>query len=136
MFHERLVLLSKLIIAQSHHTSNKIDFTTLGENYSTTEKDTGFTWVDGKHIYKKTISRTTGSDSGVYFNDALTSDAFIIRGEGVIHNNGYQIGFPFYSSGNDYCRFYVHNKELAILYGDIYKNTATFDITLYYTKTS
>lgn len=29
MFHERLVLLSKLIIAQSRYTSNKIDFTTF-----------------------------------------------------------------------------------------------------------
>ena len=33
MFHERLVLLSKLIIAQSRYTSNKIDFTTLSGKY-------------------------------------------------------------------------------------------------------
>ena len=25
-------------------------------DYSTSEVDTGFTWVDGKHIYKKTIN--------------------------------------------------------------------------------
>lgn len=35
--------------------SHNIDYTTLGGNYSTTEVDTGFTWVDGKHIYKKTV---------------------------------------------------------------------------------
>lgn len=36
-------------------SSQNIDYTTLGGNYSTTEVDTGFTWVDGKHIYKKTV---------------------------------------------------------------------------------
>jgi len=36
-------------------TADKIDFTTLGGNYSTTEQDTGFTWINGEHIYKKTI---------------------------------------------------------------------------------
>lgn len=36
--------------------SSKIDFTTLSGNYSTTEVDTGFTWVDGSKIYKKTIN--------------------------------------------------------------------------------
>lgn len=30
--------------------------TAFGGNYSTTEVDTGFTWIDGKPIYKKTIN--------------------------------------------------------------------------------
>lgn len=38
-------------------SSQNIDFTTLNfGNYSTSEQDTGFTWIDGKTIYKKTIS--------------------------------------------------------------------------------
>lgn len=38
-------------------TSSKIDFTTLGfGNYSLSEVDTGFTWIDGKKIYKKTVN--------------------------------------------------------------------------------
>lgn len=38
-------------------TADKIDFTTLAfGNYSTSEVDTGFKWVNGKTIYKKTIS--------------------------------------------------------------------------------
>ena len=36
--------------------SQNIDFTTLSGNYSTTEKDTGYTWIDGSKIYKKTIN--------------------------------------------------------------------------------
>lgn len=36
--------------------SNKIDFTTFGfGNYSLNEQDTGFTWLNGEHIYSKTV---------------------------------------------------------------------------------
>ena len=36
--------------------SHKIDFTTLAfGNYSTSEVDTGFTYIDGKPIFKKTV---------------------------------------------------------------------------------
>ena len=34
--------------------SQKIDFTTLSGNFSTSEVDTGFTWITGDKIYKKT----------------------------------------------------------------------------------
>ena len=36
--------------------SHKIDFTTFGDNYSLEEHSTGYTWIDGKTIYKKTVS--------------------------------------------------------------------------------
>ena len=36
-------------------TAAKIDFSTLSGNYSTTEQNTGYTWVDGSTIYKKTV---------------------------------------------------------------------------------
>ena len=38
-------------------TANKIDFTTFPfGNCSTSEVNTGFTWVDGSPIYKKTVN--------------------------------------------------------------------------------
>lgn len=40
-------------IADATITAGK---TAFGGNYSTSEVDTGFTWVDGKHVYKKTVS--------------------------------------------------------------------------------
>ena len=43
-------------IADEAVTKTKIDLSTLDGNYSTTEFDTGYTWVDGKTIYKKTIN--------------------------------------------------------------------------------
>lgn len=35
--------------------ARNIDFTTLGGNYSTSEIDTGYTWLNGEPIYKKTL---------------------------------------------------------------------------------
>ena len=44
-------------IANNAVTAGKLDFTTLAfGNYSTSEVDTGFRWIDGKTIYKKTIN--------------------------------------------------------------------------------
>lgn len=43
-------------IANSAVTSAKIDWSGTPLSYSTTEKNTGATWIDGKTIYKKTIN--------------------------------------------------------------------------------
>lgn len=37
-------------------TSKNIDFTTFPGNYTATEQDTGYTWIDGKKIYKRTVN--------------------------------------------------------------------------------
>lgn len=37
-------------------TADKIDFSTMPGNYSLTEVNTGYAWIDGSPIYKKTIS--------------------------------------------------------------------------------
>ena len=37
-------------------TASKINLSTLGGNYSTSEVDTGYTWINGDHVYKKTYS--------------------------------------------------------------------------------
>lgn len=36
--------------------SSNIDFSTLPGNYSELEINTGYTWIDGKYIYKKTVN--------------------------------------------------------------------------------
>ena len=44
-------------IANASITESKLNLTTLGfGNYSTTEVNTGFTWVDGSPIYKKSVA--------------------------------------------------------------------------------
>ena len=124
------------ILPDNSVTANKIDFTTLPGNYSTTEQNTGYTWIDGKPIYKKTVAGRTAGSNAVTFPGLLPSDATLVKGEGVIRNNNFQIALPFFSGNTDYCRFYVVNGEFAVLFGDIYKNGATFDVTLYYVKSS
>lgn len=48
------IVTSKL--ANNAITASKLDYTTLAfGNYSTSEVDTGFKWIDGKTIYKKTV---------------------------------------------------------------------------------
>lgn len=42
-------------IADGAITSAKIDWSTTPQSYSTSEVNTGATWIDGKPIYKKTI---------------------------------------------------------------------------------
>lgn len=53
-------------------------------DYSTSEADTGFKWIDGKAIYKKTVSLSVSASSGEQiFTDPIPSVATqIIRVEG------------------------------------------------------
>ena len=69
MFHERLVLLSELIIAQSHHTSNKIDFATLSQTF-VANRETSFpnnieTEICRFTIAQKGTYRITGVIGGI-----------------------------------------------------------------------
>lgn len=71
-------------------SSDNIDYATLGSNYSTTELNTGYTWVDGRIIYKKTILWGAGPNTGrvdregLYPNNAtiLKIEAFVTQQQG------------------------------------------------------
>lgn len=121
-------------------TADKIDFTTLSGNYSTTEVDTGFTWVDGKHIYKKTYTGTLGSRD---FNVALGfTPKQVIKVEGGITTPDY--GFqPFQralkssSEQTSYC-VQVGDIKTACHFqiGDSVSTSSTYILTIWYTKNS
>lgn len=49
--------------------ADNIDFATLSGNYSTTEVDTGYTWIGGEKIYKKTIETEAFTGTGVLEKD-------------------------------------------------------------------
>ena len=68
--------------------SNNIDLTTLKfGNYSTSEVDTGFTWVDGKHIYKKTINcGTLPNNTAKTVNHGITNLGYFIDAYGIAYN--------------------------------------------------
>lgn len=69
--------------------------TAFGGNYSTSEVDTGFTWVDGKPIYKKTINfGALPNTGGKNFAHGISGLSMVIRHETVTHTADSQDFFP------------------------------------------
>lgn len=127
-------------------TADKIDFTTLSGNYSTTEKDTGFTWIDGKNIYKKTFSfGTLPNTNSKYLNVSIPDLNQIVKME-VLENSinnktSHMIDGCYGSSTNNklFENFFFQEVDgvyrLACSTGNDRSEFEVF-ITLYYTKTS
>lgn len=122
--------------------SQNIDFATLGGNYSTTEQSTGYTWIDGKTIYKKTFSFTTNPTSvATTITHNITNLGTIIKYDGSVQGQEvygqqpiprvvpndvtYGIGIGDITS--------VH--FVLIIGSSLIKGTQAY-VTLYYTKTS
>lgn len=59
--------------------SQKVDFATFGGDYSTSERVTPFTWIDGKPVYKKTIyiSSLPNATTGRYAHGISDMDTVI-----------------------------------------------------------
>lgn len=57
--------------------------TAFGGNYSTTEVNTGFTWIDGKTIYKKTFSFTLANAESTTVNHGISNFGLLIKFEGA-----------------------------------------------------
>lgn len=100
--------------------------------YSTDEVDTGFTWIDGKEIYRKVISY--GSLSA---NQEVSIDISNIDFDTIVYVNGFQKGSAnfnhipilFYNSNWSYA--YVERKKLVFKTGWTATNVY---IILEYTK--
>lgn len=124
-------------------SSSNIDFTTLSGNYSTTEIDTGYTWVDGGHIYKKTIVLSGGtSDTQNHTNHGISNFGELVKAEGVMKpSSGSWIGSSFpqqYSSlmwSDAHTCFRVDSTKVEWFYSSGV-SVGTIYLTLYYTKTS
>ena len=64
-------------------TNTNIDWTTTAQSYSTAEMDTGATWIDGKHIYKKTFSFTLANAESTTINHGISNFGILIKYEGA-----------------------------------------------------
>lgn len=64
-------------------TSAKIDWTTTAQSYSTSEVNTGATWIDGKPIYKKTFSFTLANAESTTVNHGISNFGLLIKFEGA-----------------------------------------------------
>lgn len=122
--------------------STALDYSTLNfGNYSYNEVDTGFTWVDGKHIFKKTIYRqATGAISSITMNTNISNGDKLVNIEVVGHASGGQYVLPIIEPGSwsTVIRSVSSNLSQINIKTDLDSTLATTDLyaTIYYTKTS
>ena len=119
--------------------SYKIDFTTLSGNYSTSETDTGFTWIDGKTIYKKTVGplnfpTSSGTNASTAHN--ITGIKEILKIDGIAKNtSGAFLPLSYGDGSNNDMVTYASSNHVTI-YSVSNKSGWTGYATLYYTKSS
>ena len=119
---------------QGRILNNKIS----GLSFSTSELDTGATWIDGSTIYKKTFAfsnLTAGGDHAVPHN--ISNLGVVIKMEGTLYIGGAYWDLPRVTSTsiNQTASANVNSTNVTISTG----NDAAFDsayVTLYYTKSS
>lgn len=116
-----------------------IDFTTLAfGNYSTTEVDTGFKWIDGKTIYKKTVtcSSVTGAGHYLTFNHSISSLDKVVKVESIaMRTDTVQYAQVDGDGFNSTLRVQVTATQVGI---NSAVGAANYNIyaTIYYTKTT
>ena len=125
-------------LANGAVTSGKVDWTTFDiVNYSTSEIDTGATWIDGKHIYKKTVDLGKLPNAGAKTVNHGVSFARVIRMEAfALDNNGIATSLPFPgSTGNPAGFIQIALTATAFSIADgIDRSNNTAYATIWYTK--
>lgn len=125
-------------------TGAKLDYSTLGfGNYSLNEQDTGFTWINGAKIYKKTINFGNLPNNGwKAVNHNITGLAQVVKIEGAVHNTDsadneyYPLPLMFRGLDSSY------NTQTTVTNTDVAMSTTmdrsmfTAYVTIYYTKSS
>jgi hypothetical protein len=124
-------------------TAAKLDASAFPtDNYSTTEVATGYTWIDGNAIYKKTINfgNLPNASAKTIAHDISGID-FIVKIEGIAYRAGdtsyFQLGnVPNPSvSLNTAINVIANATSVVITSGTDRSDTVAY-VTLYYTKTS
>lgn len=109
-------------------TAAKIDFSSLPGNYSTTETATGYTWIDGKPIYRKCYTGDITITANTRVNVTLEESSSI---ENLINVGGYM----GYYSGDPKGRNSIPSSEcntsgVMTNYIVVYLQAETNDLTL------
>ena len=115
--------------------------TNFGGDYSTSEVNTGFKWVDGRDIYKKTISfGALPNNTTKNVAHGITNLDLIISYDGMakVTSSGNQIPLPFVNNVLSTMPNYVYLgftlTDITITTG-IDRTGLTAYLTLYYIKT-
>lgn len=116
--------------------SQKVDFATL--SYSTSEQDTGLTWIDGKEIYSKTVSLGNLPNAAQKtVAHGITNIATFVKVEGIAisdSGSGFPLGMVRPDAANLGIGMYASDTNIVIITGTD-RRTWTGFATLYYTKT-
>ena len=114
-------------------------------SYSTTEQNTGLTWIDGKPLYQRTFygDLTLGSITEVADLSSLNYEHVSFYDVSFTKTNSAsgsgKFWFPvFYDSSTDYARVYLRDRDkklLGLVRGDAVSELKVY-ITLRYTKTT
>ena len=107
-------------------------------DYSTSEQDTGFTWIDGKHIYKKTVNfGALPNATAKAVNTNISNMDYLISFEAVATNGVTLFIIPSLRPLNASLEIgiWFSKTQVTIETGN---NRSDFNayITLYYTKAS
>lgn len=132
-------------IGENEVKSHNIDFTTLSGNYSAQEVNTGYKWVNGKSIYKKTVnfgSLPNADLKRVSHGIPVSTIERFIRIEAVasyLGNSGTQgISLPLPFIGNPITTNFVtintENDGNIAIRASTDRSNATAFVTLFYTK--
>lgn len=116
-------------------TAPKIDFATLTfGNFSTSEVDTGFTWIDGKKIYKKTIScgAMPGTATTYSVNHLITGLTSVIEYRGIGMNTS---GLQFIDfQGGNLVNVYIDATKINLTTTSTRSAFTLSYVTIWYTK--
>lgn len=110
-------------------------------DYSTSEQDTGFTWIDGKHIYKKTIyigSLLNNGTKTVAHGISNLSRVIKIEGYSYRSSDHYMFPLPLVYASEIKAQICVlaSDTNVFVITGNDRTNCSDTHITLYYIKTS
>lgn len=129
---------SMITIKRAQIGSQNIDFATLSGNYSTTEIDTGYVWIDGRHIYKKTIpvsstQITSSSDNDLPHGISNFDRAIAVTGHLFLDNGVTRIA----TGGSKDHRYFIGNIDSTkFTYFSTLATTGTYYFTFWYIKSS
>lgn len=115
--------------------SSKIDFSTLAfGNYSTSEVATGFTWIDGSPIYKKSIYVSSlGNNTAISTPHNISNLERVVEINAVMENAGGDGYWPIPYAGAD--NMGISGTSVTIRSNMDLTSYHAY-VTLYYTKSS
>ena len=127
-------------LADGAVTSQKIDWTTINNSYSTSEVDTNMKWIDGKTIYKKTVDvgQLPSAAGAKTVAHSISNFGKVIRMEGAAINTSNTTSYMLPYSDKDGATYSIgvtaNSTNVSVSVG---RDRSALDecyVTIYYTK--